>query len=96
MKAVVYTRYGPPDVLRLTDVDIPVPGDDQVLVKVQAVSVNALAGSPLAHRADGRCVHDRGRCLIPAASRSTTSAMRAARRSGRRLVPSIQRRYALR
>jgi hypothetical protein len=38
----------------------------------------------------------RGRCLIPAASRSTTSAMRAARTSGRRLVPSIQRRYALR
>jgi hypothetical protein len=33
-----------------------------------------------------------GRCLIPAASNSTTSAMRAARRSGRRVVPSIQRR----
>ncbi len=36
--------------------------------------------------------YDRGRCLIPAASRSTTSAMRAARSPGRRVVASIQRR----
>src|ERR1700745_554915 len=41
MKAVVYTRYGGPGVLRLTDTDIPVPGDGQVLVKVYAVSLNA-------------------------------------------------------
>ena len=39
---------------------------------------------------------ERGRSLTPAASRSTTSAMRAARTSGRRVVASIQRRYALR
>jgi hypothetical protein len=38
----------------------------------------------------------RGRCLIPAASKSTTSAMRAARSSGRRVVALIQRRYAVR
>ena len=36
-----------------------------------------------------RCGHDRGRCLTPAASRSTTSAIRAARRSGLRVVASI-------
>ena len=41
MKAVVYTRYGPPDVLRLTDVDRPVPAGKQVLVKIRAVSLNA-------------------------------------------------------
>jgi hypothetical protein len=35
---------------------------------------------------------DRGRSFTPAASSSTTSAMRAARRSGRRVVASIQRR----
>jgi NADPH:quinone reductase-like Zn-dependent oxidoreductase len=58
VKAVVYTRYGPPDVLRLTDVDIPVPGDNQVLVKVHAVSLNAsdwevLRGRPLYSRIGG-------------------------------------------
>ena len=41
MKAVVYTRYGPPDVLRLTDVQTPVPKDDEVLVQVHAVLLNA-------------------------------------------------------
>jgi NADPH:quinone reductase-like Zn-dependent oxidoreductase len=43
MKAVVYTRYGPPDVLRLTDVPSPVPKDGEVLVQVHAVSLNAIA-----------------------------------------------------
>jgi NADPH:quinone reductase-like Zn-dependent oxidoreductase len=33
MKAVVHTRYGGPDVLRLTDADTPAPGDGQVLVQ---------------------------------------------------------------
>jgi NADPH:quinone reductase-like Zn-dependent oxidoreductase len=40
MKAVVYERYGSPDVLELRDVDVPVPGDGEVLVKVHAVSIN--------------------------------------------------------
>src|SRR5512139_3245162 len=41
MKAIVYTEYGSPDVLHLEDVEKPVPADDEVLVKVHAVSVNA-------------------------------------------------------
>lgn len=42
MKAFVYSTYGPPDeVLRLTDVDQPIPGDHEVRVKVKATSVNA-------------------------------------------------------
>ena len=58
MKAVVCARYGPPEVLRLTDVDTPVPGDGQVLVKVHAVSVNAsdwevLRGKPVYSRIGG-------------------------------------------
>ena len=36
MKAVVYTKYGSPDVLQLKEVDKPVPKDDEVLIKVQA------------------------------------------------------------
>jgi NADPH:quinone reductase-like Zn-dependent oxidoreductase len=41
MKAVVQDRYGSPDVLRLEDVDVPVPADNEVLVRVRAASVNA-------------------------------------------------------
>lgn len=36
MKAVTYTRYGGPDVLRLADVPTPVPGDEDVLIRVRA------------------------------------------------------------
>lgn len=39
MKAVVCDKYGPPDVLRLADVDKPVPKDDEVPIKVRATTV---------------------------------------------------------
>src|ERR1700726_119797 len=42
MKAIMYTTYGPPDVLQLREVAKPVPKDCQVLVKVYAASSNAL------------------------------------------------------
>lgn len=38
MRAVVFDRYGPPDVLRLAEVERPVPEDGQVLVRVRATS----------------------------------------------------------
>jgi NADPH:quinone reductase-like Zn-dependent oxidoreductase len=40
MKAVVYTDYGPPDVLEIRDIKKPAPNDDQVLIKVHAAAVN--------------------------------------------------------
>ena len=58
MKAIVYTEYGPPDVLQLKEVAKPAPTDDEVLIRVQAVSVNGsdregLIGKPLYARIGG-------------------------------------------
>jgi len=58
MQAIVYEEYGPPDVLRLAEVQKPSPGDDEVLVRVRAVSLNgadreALIGRPLYTRIGG-------------------------------------------
>ena len=40
MKAIVHTKYGPPEVLRLEEVAKPTPRDDEVLIRVRAASVN--------------------------------------------------------
>lgn len=52
MRAVVFDRFGPPDVLRLEEAPVPVPGPGRVLVEVVATSLNlsdweCLVGSPL-------------------------------------------------
>ena len=52
MKAAVYRRYGPPEVIRIQEVDPPVPGEGEVLIAVRAASINPmdvhlLKGRPL-------------------------------------------------
>ena len=41
MKAIVFEKYGPPDVIQLKDIETPAPDDDEVLIRIHAASVNA-------------------------------------------------------
>jgi len=58
MKAITYRQYGSPDVLELQEIDKPIPTDDQILIRIHAVSINGsdrenLVGKPFYTRMSG-------------------------------------------
>ncbi len=68
MKAIVYHKYGPPDVLELKEVEKPTRKDDEVLIKVQAAAVNyadwaLLTGKPFVVRLMGGLLKPKNKIL---------------------------------
>jgi NADPH:quinone reductase-like Zn-dependent oxidoreductase len=68
MRAIVYTKYGAPDVLELQEVMQPVPKDGEVLVKVHAAAANyadwaLLNGKPFLVRAESGLLHPKNKIL---------------------------------
>lgn len=71
MKAIIYTQYGTPDVLRYTDVPRPTPKSHEVLVKIEAVAINAadwylLRGKPFLVRLMTGGIHKPKRAILGA------------------------------
>ena len=88
MRAAVHTRYGPPDVVRIADVEKPTAGEHEVLVKVHATTVNRTdcgfrSGKPCHRSALQRARASRRRPSSDVSSRASSRRSAAASRPSR-------------
>jgi NADPH:quinone reductase-like Zn-dependent oxidoreductase len=81
VRAVLFDRYGPPEVLRLADVETPVPQADEVLVKIHATTVNR---TDCAYRSGAGLITRLGYSLV------TTGSPVKALRSPQRRIPGME------
>ena len=86
MKAIRYYRYGAPDVLELRDVDMPAVGDDDVLVRVRAASVNPLDSADKNCQALAARLPGTGLRCTPVSSRAHKYAYRPRTLDSRRAI----------
>ena len=89
MKAIVYTKYGPPDVLQLKEVEKPSPKENEVLIKIHAAALNqgdwyALTGKPFMVRLTGGLLKPKDKILgMDVAGRVLVRASPAEQRTAR-------------
>jgi NADPH:quinone reductase-like Zn-dependent oxidoreductase len=87
MKAIVYREYGSRDVLECEEIEKPTPGDDEVLIKVRAASVNPLDSHLLRHPFIRRILFAVSKLKTPRPGRDVSGQVEAAGRNVTQFKP---------